>query len=307
MNILITGGLGYIGSAVALKLSSIDMVGKVILYDNFLRKNFGLLTGQNLTASKMSLIQGDILDEPKLESALKDIDVVIHLAAMVANPMLDTQSHYYDQVNNYGTAQIVDLVKRHSSVKRIVYLSSASIYGSQNAPFTIKDVPNPKTFYAKSKLEGEKHIRNLESSIDTFVLRCGNVYGNSPAIRTETVINKFMFDANYFGKISVYGNGYQKRAFISIDNLAHTIQELILSSSHASGTYHVLENNYSVNEISDIVKDLYPGLNTFYINRDYEALNIELSSDNSIFYADSQNKNGIEDQLAKFKKSFSFS
>jgi len=306
MKILLTGGLGYIGAAVALKLSPIKEIEKIVLYDNFLRKNYGLLTGQALFSDKMSLIQGDILNEAKLEDALKDIDTVVHLAAVVGNPMLDTQSHYYDQINNYGTAQVVDLVKQHN-VKCIIYLSSASIYGSQKDPFTIKNVPNPKTFYAKSKLEGEKHIRNLESKMDTFILRCGNVYGNSPAIRTETVINRFMFDANYFGKISVYGDGYQKRAFISIDNLAQTIKELIISGSHSSGTYHVLESNYSINEISEIIRDLYPGLNTYYINRDYEALNIELSTENSIFYAESQGNVAIADQLAKFKRSFSFS
>jgi len=107
MHVLITGGAGYIGTALVEMLSQNKAVSQIDIYDNLSRANRNFFIGKNkLNSTKVNFIQGEILDSRKLKKALKGVDVVYHLAANVTTPFSDQNPHLFEQVNHWGTAEL---------------------------------------------------------------------------------------------------------------------------------------------------------------------------------------------------------
>jgi UDP-glucose 4-epimerase len=118
MRILITGGAGYIGTELTYELSKRNEVSEIIIYDNLSRGNYNLFIGQT-KLNKVKFVQGDLLDTRKLKKNLKDVDVVIHLAAVVTTPFSDQNPHLFEQVNHWGTAELVYAIEE-SKVKKFI-------------------------------------------------------------------------------------------------------------------------------------------------------------------------------------------
>jgi len=220
MNILITGGAGYIGTELVSKLAADEKVKRIVIYDNLSRPIYSVfLGGHKMGHEKVQFYKGELLDSRHMRNALKGIDVVYHLAARVTTPFANDDAHQYEQVNHWGTAELVYAVEE-SKVKKFIYTSSSGIYGDSDEAVDETFKPNPKTFYAISKLRGEEHVRRLIDKIDTYIFRCGNVYGYNRGMRFDAVINKFVFDANFSKRLTVHGDGNQARTFIHIDSVA---------------------------------------------------------------------------------------
>ena len=126
MNILITGGTGYIGTALVNALSQRNDVTKIVVYDNLSRGNFNFFIGRNESKGKIKFIQGDILDSRKIRKELSAIDVVYHLAAKVTTPFANIDSHFFEQINHWGTAELIYALEE-SDVKQLIFTSSARI------------------------------------------------------------------------------------------------------------------------------------------------------------------------------------
>ena len=220
MNILITGGAGYIGTELVYALEKENTINSIVVYDNFSRNNYNLFLGRSkLDTYKVRFVKGNILDSRKLKAEIDKADVVFHLAAKVTTPFADHDPHEFDQTNNWGTAELTYLIEK-SKVSKFIYASSVSVYGASEEELDITSPLNPKTFYGISKLNAEKHVtRLLNSPIKTYILRLGNVYGYSKSMRFDSVVNKFMFEANFRNHICIYGNGNQMRSFIHINRL----------------------------------------------------------------------------------------
>lgn len=205
MKILITGGCGYVGYSLLQQLLPITSIEKIILYDNLYRSNPNFFLGKRMiNADKIILINGDILDNFTLEKSIEGVDIVIHLAAKASTPFADSNSHGFDQVNNWGTSNVAMAVEKSKKVKKLIYLSSISVYGNTEGKIVDENsVTAPKSFYGVSKLKGERHIKRLSTKLETFIFRSGNIFGFNPSIRVDAVINKLMFDAQYKKKIEV--------------------------------------------------------------------------------------------------------
>jgi len=174
MKILITGGAGYIGTELTYELEKNPQVKEIIIYDNLSRGNINLFIGQSKLSNKIKFVQGDILDTRLLKQTLKNIDVVYHLAAKVTTPFADQNAHFFEQVNHWGTAELVYAIEE-SNVKQFIYTSSASVYGASSQEADEGSVPNPRTFYGISKLRGEDHVNRLMAKdTETYIIRCGN-------------------------------------------------------------------------------------------------------------------------------------
>src|SRR3954470_17662630 len=127
MRVLVTGGAGYIGTELAAQLVAKPEVEKVIIYDNLSRLNYNLFLGLRLRQhNKLSFVKGELLDSRALRKVLKDVDVVYHLAAKVTTPFANVDAHVYEQVNHWGTAELVYAIEE-SNVKRVIYASSTGV------------------------------------------------------------------------------------------------------------------------------------------------------------------------------------
>ena len=152
MNVLVTGGAGYIGTELVSALISNPAVKKVVIYDNLSRFNYNLFLGERLLQQeKLSFIKGELLDSRNLRKVLTGIDVVYHLAAKATTPFSNTDAHAYEQVNHWGTAELVYAIEE-STVKRFIYTSSTGVYGSSEIPVDENTATDPKSLYAISKL-----------------------------------------------------------------------------------------------------------------------------------------------------------
>lgn len=277
MKVLILGGAGYIGAELIAKLP--DSIEKIIVYDNLSRKNFNFFLGvQKLRNKNIDFIQGDILDSRKLSKAIEKSSVVVHLAAKVTTPFANQHSHGFDQVNNWGTSEVVRLIEKFN-VDKFIYASSTSVYGTSKdgKVENIKSNVKPETYYSVSKAKGEKHVeRLLSSNIKSYILRLGNVYGYSKCMRLDSVINKFMFEANFTKRLRIDGTGNQLRSFIHIDRLVGELAHLVINYE-SPGSYDLVENVFSINEIVDVLRDIYPNLEMLFVNQNVimNSLNVE--------------------------------
>ncbi|HMQ01112.1 MAG TPA: NAD-dependent epimerase/dehydratase, partial [Cyclobacteriaceae bacterium] len=216
MKILVTGGTGYIGTELVDLLIADENVQEVRVYDNLSRNNFNFFLGNKMQgAEKIKFIKAELLDSRSLKKAIAGVDVVYHLAAKVTTPFANDDAHLYEQVNHWGTAELMYAIE-NTDVKKIIYTSSSGVYGSSKDAVDETVQARPKTFYAISKLRAEEHVNRLNTKKSVYVLRCGNVYGYSPSMRFDAVINKFVFEANFEKRITIHGNGEQTRTFIHI-------------------------------------------------------------------------------------------
>ncbi|MFN3403179.1 MAG: NAD-dependent epimerase/dehydratase family protein [Cytophagaceae bacterium] len=306
MNVLVTGGAGYIGGELVYRLSKLPEVEKIIVYDNLTRDNFNLFISNSnrIPNNKVKFEFGDLLDSRKLRKVLKGIDFVYHLAARVATPFANIDSHIFEQVNNWGTAELVYAIEE-SKVSKLVYLSSTSVYGSSKKPAEETTEPNPRTFYSISKMRGEEHVKRLMKKLNTVILRCGNVYGYSPSIRFDSVINKFMFDANFNNRISIHGSGKQSRSFIHVTKVVDALVALT-GLNVPSDVYNLTDKNLEILDLVDVLKEIYPDLEFLFINQHLELRELKVNRDSKLTTYYKIPESDIKEELIAFKDRFAF-
>lgn len=311
MKILITGGAGYVGFNLARELDKLSQVKSITVYDNLYRNNLNFFIGESSSKSsadiltKTHFIKGDILDDYTLNKSLENIDVVIHMAAYVDNPYSYKDNYLYEQVNQFGTANLVSSM-RNFKVKKLIYLSSGSVYGFQKESYE-QTTPLPENGYGISKLEGEKYCRLLEDNLSLNIVRVGNIFGYNPMFRYHSVINRFMMDALIYNKIYIYGNGEQSRPFIHIDNVVNKLKEIVLenpisqidnnnsqtssnnnsqtssnnnsqTSSYNNPLINLVDKNLTLNELRDMMLELIPDLEFTYVNANITSKSYEMFS-----------------------------
>lgn len=305
MKILITGGAGYIGySLVKQLLEDVDQLHSITIYDNLSRRNYSFFTEAKFDHKPVKLIQGDILDGRMLQQALEEADWVVHLAAKVTTPFADSDAHTFDQVNHWGSAQLAYAIEK-STVSQVINLSSISIYGDHSHPVDEDTIPNPQSFYGRSKYEGEKQINVLSHNRKVYTLRSGNVYGYNPSYRIDAVVNRLLFQANFLGKITVNGSGEQQRSFIHVDKVANAIVRII-DGNILPGTYNLVEHNLSINAIAAAIHELYPKLDIIHANHNIRMKDVLTAFPCTIWSQISLPGRSLNEELADFKSHFSF-
>lgn len=310
MTILITGGAGYLGTQLVSQLIYDASVTRIIIYDNLSRGNYNLFLGHalydrvNRTDLKIEFVQGELLNTRKLRQYVREADIVYHLAAKVLTPFSTTDGHAYEQTNHWGTAELVYAIEDAPKVKKMVYLSSTSVYGSEQADEMTP--PGPQTIYGISKLRGEAHVRRLFPKLATYVIRCGNVYGYNKSLRFDAVINRFMFEANFKRRISIHGDGNQRRAFIHVERVGEVLRALI-HADMPSDTYNLVEKNLQILDIVDVVKAIYFDLEFIFVNRHLSLRQLSVDTDLKLFkHIPRWEESSLLDEMEAFRKRFSF-
>jgi UDP-glucose 4-epimerase len=306
MNVVVTGGTGYVGTELVKKLASNPAIAKIVVYDNLSRGNYNLFLDYPLNANgKVRFINGDVLDNRKLETTMKEVDVVFHLAANVTTPFANVDPHLYEQVNHWGTADVAYMAEK-CGVRKFIYLSSTSVYGASDNVVTEASVPDPKTYYGISKLRGEGHLRPLMDKMEVLIIRCGNVYGYSHSMRFDAVINKFVFEANYFSRIAIQGDGKQSRPFIHIDTVSNVLGKLA-EIKLDSGIYNLVENNYEILDVVDSLKAILPDLEFLFVDQHLKLRTMKVDTDFALkSMVEFPEVETLENQLREFLGHFSF-
>ncbi|MCX7924103.1 MAG: GDP-mannose 4,6-dehydratase [Clostridia bacterium] len=225
--ILVTGGAGFIGSNLCEKL--LELGYGVINVDNFndfydpLIKRRNILKAQ--TSDDYTVFENDILDRTGLEYIFQNfnIDKVVHLAALAGvRKSLDNPLQYVD-VDIKGTVNLLELAVKYG-VKKFVFASSSSVYGTNAVPFREDDRLDIQVSpYAAAKYCGEVYCRTYNSlySLPTVCLRFFTVYG--PRQRPEMAIHSFTRLIDEGMEVPVFGNGTSSRDYTYIDDIINGI------------------------------------------------------------------------------------
>ncbi len=219
MRFLITGGAGFVGSALANRLA--EEGHEVRVLDD-------LSAGDPARLSPdISFIRGDVNDIPKLWSLLQGVQCVYHLAARVSVPESVLYPRDYNAVNVGGTVSVLEAV-RDAGVTRVVFSSSGAVYGEQGKQPLREDMsPDPRSPYAVSKLGAEYYVRTtgILWKIETVSLRIFNAYGPGqqlPAAHAP-VIPALIKQAIRGASLVVHGDGNQTRDYVYIDDVVDAL------------------------------------------------------------------------------------
>ncbi len=235
--ILILGGLGYIGSVLYEVIK--DEGWEVKILDNHLYKD---LHPPN------PFIEADVRNSNEIEKILKKFDIIINLAAIVGDPACLTDTNLAIDINCTGTRNVAEICKKYK--KFIVHISTCSIYGSEpNRLVKEEDEGFPIDFYGQTKYTQERIVRELCDD-NSCILRLGTAYGLSPRMRYDLVINTFTARAVNFNKITLFG-GQQERPFVHIRDISRAIVHVI--KNNLRGIFNVRGDNLSLLKLSDKV------------------------------------------------------
>jgi UDP-glucose 4-epimerase len=221
MKVLVTGGAGFLGGALANALAGRHHA--VYVLDD-------LSAGDRAVLDRRVLFTGgDVRDVPRLWRLLDDVDVVYHLAARVSVPESIRYPVEYNAVNTGGTVAVLTAA-RDAGVRRVVLASSGTVYGDQpQQPIPESAEPRPNNPYAVSKLAAEHYVRAIGQlyRIETVILRIFNAYGPGQAVSPAhpPVIPHFLRQVLSGGSVVLHGTppGAQTRDFIFVDDVVDAL------------------------------------------------------------------------------------
>ena len=245
--ILITGGAGYLGSTLSRKL--LDKGYKVDVFD-------ALWYGKEpikdcLENKNFRLINEDIRNLIPTVKALKNVDAVIHLASVVGMPASSIEPKTSVEVNYLATKNIAELCELHG-IETYIFASTCSVYGSQgNNLITEKSKVNPLDYYAESKWQSERAIQYLNHA--PTILRFGTLFGISPRLRFDLVVNLFIIQSLFEGEITVNG-GDQQRPFLHVKDAADSL--IFSLEKNLTGTYNVISENMTIMQVAELISEL---------------------------------------------------
>jgi UDP-glucose 4-epimerase len=262
MNVLVTGGAGYIGSTVVERL--LGDGHRVVSIDNLSQGDYECLV-KCRESPRVKLVVGDICDSKKLEEVLRegeDVNAVVHLAAVPGIEMCQRNPKEAILTNIYGTHNVLEAARKYD-ISKVVFGSSAAVYGNPIKTPVGEDHPlSPTNLYGVTKLAAERLLESYHASyrLDTVILRFGNVYGVGLYTHWNTVIPKFVRQALSGQALTIYGDGEQSRDFIHVWD---AVEAVILALRDERGVVAGESFNVgvgkatSVNVIADTVSRIF--------------------------------------------------
>ena len=256
-NLTITGSLGHIGSYLIHNKDFIKCFKKIYLIDNLSAERFVSLF--NLPKyGNFSFFNIDLPNQ-SLRKIIKKSDIVLHLAA-TTNAEASVNLKGQQKIKNFlSTVEVANLCREYN--KKLIFISSTSVYGSSKGVVDEScrqsDI-NPQSPYAVSKLKEEYYFRELQNkhNYNNFViLRFGTIFGYSIGIRFHTAVNKFCFQAATKLPITVWKTAKnQKRPYLSLVDACRALIFITKNKMFNGEIYNILTNNYTVNDILNVIK-----------------------------------------------------
>jgi len=277
--ILVTGGCGYVGSQLVRDLGTGPRAS-----DRVIRILDNMSSGSSAYQALMEMpstgtyefVEGDILDPAVVETALTDVDTVIHLAAIANTPMGYQNPTWVEQVNAWGTARLVEECVAEG-VEHLIYTSSVAVYGPRETnAYPDEDAPcRPVGPYAHSKHNAEHSVEQAHgrSGLRTTTLRLGIVYGHAPTVRFDAVANRFAYLAGVQHPLTVHGTGAQQRAFVHVQDASQALQTALEqpASAESASVFNVVGHNASVNAVVEAVRSVEPDISVRHTEQDMQT------------------------------------
>jgi nucleoside-diphosphate-sugar epimerase len=280
--VLVTGGAGYIGSILTRRL--LDRGYNVRVLDR-------LYWGRKPLAEvldRVEILEADVRDMPA--SALDGVDGVIHLAGLSNDPTAEYDPEANWQMNAIATETLGrSCVERE--VERVVFASSCSLYDGLPPGMHDETAPiEPRGAYATSKRYGEEALQSLiGDGLCPVIFRNGTVYGHSPRMRYDLVVNTFVKDALVKSELSLHGGGWMWRPLVDVNDVSDAlIAGLEAPAEKVRGEiFNVLHSNYQIRELAMLVAGSVQLLGRSVslaeapaprLTRDYECSNTKLAS-----------------------------
>ena len=252
-NVLVTGGAGYVGSALVPEL--LQKGYNVKVYDLYF---YGDVFSHLNDNPNLTQIKADIRDKKKLMEATKNVDAIIHLACISNDPSFELDSGLGKAINYDAFFNLLDAAKINN-VKKFIYASTSSVYGVKKEKNVREDATcEPLTDYSKYKLECEKLLLEFgkNNDIEHVIVRPATVCGYAPRLRLDLIVNILTIHALINRKIKIFG-GKQLRPNINIKDMVR-VYELFLSAAKEKINGEIFNagyQNYTVEEIANIVKN----------------------------------------------------
>jgi nucleoside-diphosphate-sugar epimerase len=247
MKIAITGGAGYVGSALVPHLESLGHQLRVV--DLF-------LYGEDvIEGTRAERVKGDIRDPELLMRTFQGMDAVIHLACISNDPSFELDPALGKTINYDAFDGILRAV-RENRVRRFIYASSSSVYGLRDEPNVREDAPcTPLTDYSKYKLLCEADLKRQGTGAEWVILRPSTVCGYARRMRLDLVVNILTINALAKGEITVFG-GKQLRPNLHIKDMVEAYRVLLEAPAgkvHGE-TFNVGYENFTVSELAEKVR-----------------------------------------------------
>ena len=233
MNILIVGGAGYVGGGIVDKLKKHHQVTVYdsLIYEESYRKD-------------VNFVYGDVRNQSKLLKLFKNHDAVIWLAALVGDGACAINPELTFEINSDSVKFLAENFK-----KRIVFLSTCSVYGAQDGLLNEDSSINPLSEYASSKVQAEEYLKGSNS----IIFRLGTLFGISDEfsrIRLDLVVNILVTKALTEGKLTVFG-GEQWRPLLHVNDVANAIEQTI--DSETNGNFNLHYKNFKIIDIAEAI------------------------------------------------------
>jgi UDP-glucose 4-epimerase len=254
-SILVTGGAGFIGSNLVHSL--IENGHDVSVVDDLSHGMLYNLEG-TVRERKLRFHKGSFWDREFLRHELPGTDVVIHLAALTSVPYSVLHPDAVNRVNVTGTVGLLGACVK-ASVKRVIFASSAAVYGSHTPPLKEGLPPDPLSPYAASKASAEGYLRSFHSSygLESVILRFMNVYGPRSLGSNEGVVPQFLRAITKKETLVIYGDGNQSRDLVHVSDVVDSIVSAIgTNASHADVFNIGTGRPTTINDLVGLLQDL---------------------------------------------------
>jgi nucleoside-diphosphate-sugar epimerase len=256
---LVIGGAGYLGTVLVQELLDAGIAVRIL--DNFIygRTPVARFAGN----AAVEVVEGDIRNLQALVSCLADTDAVVLLAAVVGDPASQNRPTQTIETNLLAT-QAIAFACRSQQVNRFLYASTCSVYGKGDDLLTEASSLNPVSLYARTKIASERSILDLaDGTFSPTILRMGTLYGYSPRMRFDLVVNTMSMKAFLEQKITVFG-GKQWRPLLHVRDAARVYVDCLRAPLGVVGgqVFNVgsEEQNYQIDQIAQMVSDALDGV-----------------------------------------------
>lgn len=258
MKVLVTGGAGYIGSVLVGNLLGSGF--KVRVLDRFMFGGESLLSYIN--NKNFEVVKGDIRDNEIVESSLEGIEKVVHLAALVSEKGCDENPPVTLEINRDAVKNLTMRAK-NAGVKHFIFISTCSNYGiSKEKEATEESTLSPLSLYAETKIASEKFVlSNNSSNFTVTVLRLATIFGLSPKMRFNLMVNELARETALNGKFDIRDKNAW-RPFLHAQDASEAIVAILNSQkSKISGQiFNVISENVQKQNLIDLAKELNPNI-----------------------------------------------